>query len=178
MMRKSVSSVLLAILVTAVCASCGPKSVVAATPSSRPAAAPAAAPAQASAATPALSTSIRWVQSSAEYMGIAVQTYRLAATAVETAARGRAPGTWAAVLDADDTVIQLVYQAGLEIDGVRHAGRYRVRAHTSTTVPGAAKFLARVHGLGRPHRHRDEQTVSNVTTPRRCCANCRWPSTP
>jgi 5'-nucleotidase (lipoprotein e(P4) family) len=92
------------------------------------------------------------MQSSAEYMGIAVQTYRLATTAVETAARGRAPGTWAAVLDADDTVINnLSYQAGLEIDGVRHTPeRFTafVRTHTSTAVPGAAKFLARVHELG------------------------------
>src|SRR5580765_4824509 len=110
MMRTCLSSVLLATSVVVSCTSCGPKPLVAASPSSQ------AAPAQA----PALPTSIQWMQSSAEYMGIAVQTYRLATTAVETAARGRAPGTWAAVLDADDTVINnLSYQAGLALEGAR-----------------------------------------------------------
>jgi 5'-nucleotidase (lipoprotein e(P4) family) len=141
-MRKSLLSVPLAASVLVLCTSCGPRPVVAASPSSQ----------AASAQAPALPTSIQWMQSSAEYMGIAVQTYRLATTAVETAARGRAPGTWAAVLDADDTVINnLSYQAGLVLEGARHTPeRFTafVRTRASTPVPGAAKFLARVRELG------------------------------
>src|SRR6187399_825193 len=66
---------------------------------------PSVAPAAQSAAQPpALPESIRWVQSSAEYMAATVQAYRMATTRVETAARGRAAGSWAVILDADETV--------------------------------------------------------------------------
>ena len=95
---------------------------------------------------------IRWMQNSAEYMGIAVQTYRLATGRVEADARGRAAGSWGVVLDADDTVINNIqYQAGLFRDGVVHStDRFTafVRQFASTPVPGAAGFLSRVHALG------------------------------
>lgn len=119
-----------------------------------PAASPAPAQAApAAAAKPAiLPESIRWMQNSAEYMASTVQTYRLATTRVETGARGRAAGTWAVVLDADDTVINnMPYQAGLFRDGVVHTPeRFTawVRQRASTAVPGAATFLTRVHALG------------------------------
>jgi 5'-nucleotidase (lipoprotein e(P4) family) len=95
---------------------------------------------------------IRWMQNSAEYMAIAVQTYRLATVRVETEARNRAAGSWGVILDADDTVINnLEYQAGLFRDGVVHSPeRFTafVRQFRSTPVPGAAGFLARVKALG------------------------------
>ena len=110
---------------------------------------PAVSPAPASVALP---SAIRWVQSSSEYMAATVQTYRIATAHVEIAARGRAAGTWAVVLDADDTVINNTpYQAGLARDGVQHtAERFTawVRQRASTPVPGAAKFLARARDLG------------------------------
>ena len=95
---------------------------------------------------------IKWMQNSAEYMAIAVQTYRLATTRVETDARGRAAGSWGVILDADDTVINNIeYQAGLFKDGVVHSpDRFTafVRQFRSTPVPGAAGFLSRVKALG------------------------------
>lgn len=100
----------------------------------------------------AMPESIRWMQNSSEYMAIAVQTYRLATTRVETDARGRAAGSWGVILDADDTVINNIqYQAGLFRDGVVHSPeRFTafVRSFSSTAVPGAAGFLARVHAMG------------------------------
>jgi 5'-nucleotidase (lipoprotein e(P4) family) len=114
--------------------------------------APAGSPAPPTAASAALPTSIMWMQTSAEYMAIATQTYRLAGARVEREAQGRAAGGWAVVLDADDTVINnLVYQAGLARAGVPHSPeRFTafVRQHASTAVPGAQAFLARVHALG------------------------------
>jgi 5'-nucleotidase (lipoprotein e(P4) family) len=100
----------------------------------------------------ALPDNIRWVQSSAEYMAATIQAYRAATARVEAAVRGRAPRTWAVVLDADDTVINNTdYQAGLARDGVPHTPeRFTawVRRRASTPVPGAASFLARVRELG------------------------------
>lgn len=100
----------------------------------------------------ALPASIRWVQSSAEYAASTLQVYRLATAYVESEVRSRAAGTWAVVLDADDTVINNTeYQAGLARTGVTHtAERFTawVRRRASTPVPGAARFLARVHELG------------------------------
>jgi len=108
--------------------------------------------AQAAAQPPTLPESIRWVQSSAEYMAATVQTYRIATSRVETAARGRAAGSWAVVLDADETVINNTpYQAGLALEGARHtAERFTdwVRKKAATPVPGAAAFLTRVRELG------------------------------
>jgi 5'-nucleotidase (lipoprotein e(P4) family) len=102
--------------------------------------------------TPTIPPNIKWVQSSAEYMALALQAYRAALARVETDARGRAAGTWAVVLDADDTVINnLQYQVGLALEGVKHTPeRFTawVRQRASTPVPGAAPFLARVHQLG------------------------------
>ncbi len=111
------------------------------------------APAATAVSQPAqLPESIRWMQNSAEYVAIATQTYRLATARVETDARGRQAGTWAVILDADDTVINNIeYQAGLFRGGVTHTPeRFTawVRQRASTAVPGAKGFLARVHELG------------------------------
>ncbi len=96
--------------------------------------------------------SIRWVETSAEYAASTIQTFRVAAARVEQAAAGRAPRSWAVVVDADDTIINNVpYQAGLARDGVRHTPeRFTawVRRRASTPVPGARSFLEKVRALG------------------------------
>ena len=70
----------------------------------------AAARRQPAAAAPALPDSVRWVRDGAEYRAAVLQTYRAATTSVEPP-RGRAPGSWAVILDADETVISnLQYQ--------------------------------------------------------------------
>ena len=54
---------------------------------------------------------IRWVRDSAEYRAAVMQVYRQASARVEAEAATRQAGTWAVVLDADETVISnLTYQ--------------------------------------------------------------------
>lgn len=95
---------------------------------------------------------LRWVQSSAEYPALAVQAYRLVTIRVEAEARTRPVGSWAVVLDADETVLNNTpYQMGLFRDQAVHsAERWLtwVKERAATPIPGAAKFLARVRELG------------------------------
>ncbi len=73
---------------------------------SNPTAAPARqAPAPQAPKAPQAPESIRWVQTSAEYQGAFIQTYRLATARVEQVAPSHKPGTWAVVLDADETIL-------------------------------------------------------------------------
>ncbi|MEP7118493.1 MAG: HAD family acid phosphatase, partial [Acidobacteriota bacterium] len=96
--------------------------------------------------------SIRYVRDAAEYRALVLQTYRLATAQVERDAAARAPGTWAVVLDADETIISnLTYQterarAGLGYSVESWAAWVKRRA--ATPLPGAAAFLARVRALG------------------------------
>ena len=96
--------------------------------------------------------SIRWVRDSAEYRAAVVQTYRLATIHVEREASGRAAGSWAAVLDADETVISnLTYQAERARAGLGYSTdswAAWVRRREATPLPGAAAFLSRVRALG------------------------------
>jgi 5'-nucleotidase (lipoprotein e(P4) family) len=114
-------------------------------------AAPAATPAPVAAA-PRASESTRWVRDSAEHRAIFLQVYRQATAFVEQAAAGRAPGTWAVVLDADETVIDnSLYQleraeAGKTYD--RESWRAWIARRESTPLPGAGAFLERVRALG------------------------------
>jgi 5'-nucleotidase (lipoprotein e(P4) family) len=81
-----------------------------------------------------------------------MQVYRDATDHVEAAAAGRAAGTWAVVLDADETVIDnSLYQlerarAGLPFD--RESWSAWTARREATPLPGAAAFLARVRELG------------------------------
>ncbi|MEZ5289550.1 MAG: HAD family acid phosphatase [Vicinamibacterales bacterium] len=109
-------------------------------------------PALPQAAVAAEPDSIRWVRDAAEYRAAVLQTYRLALAQVERAATGRAAGSWAVVLDADETVISnLTYQAERARAGLGYSGESWaawVKRREATPLPGAAAFLARVHALG------------------------------
>jgi len=117
--------------------------------SAAPLPAPAAAPAPPAATMP---DSIRWVRDAAEYRAATLQAYRLATSAVEAAAAGRAAGSWAVVLDADETVINNVtYQLERAQQGLPYSSESWaawVRRREATPIPGAAAFLARVRALG------------------------------
>lgn len=95
---------------------------------------------------------ILWARTSAEHQAIVRQTYRLATDIVEEAAVGRAPGTWAVSLDADETVIDnSIYSIELWERGVSHsAERFFewARRLEAPPMPGALEFLERVHELG------------------------------
>jgi 5'-nucleotidase (lipoprotein e(P4) family) len=138
---------------------------------------PQTAPAVATAKPATLPDNIRWMQNSAEYVAIATQTYRLATARVEADARGRAAGTWGVIVDADDTVINnIAYQAGLFRDGVTHTPeRFTafVRQYSSTAVPGAGAFLARVRALGGRIGIVTNRLQIECDDTARCCVDCR-----
>jgi 5'-nucleotidase (lipoprotein e(P4) family) len=100
----------------------------------------------------AMPDSIRWVRTSAEFRAAFLQTYRAATARVDEAAKGRRQGTWAVVLDADETIVSnLVYQeerarAGLPFTA--ESWREWVARREATPLPGAAEFLGRVRALG------------------------------
>jgi 5'-nucleotidase (lipoprotein e(P4) family) len=95
---------------------------------------------------------IVWTRASAEHRALYLEVYRAAAEQLELRTRTLPRGSWAVVLDADETVLDnSVYQqerarisAGFSADSW-NAWVSRVAA---TALPGAASFLARVHELG------------------------------
>jgi 5'-nucleotidase (lipoprotein e(P4) family) len=136
------------LIVLCVClGACAPARTVPASPGPAPAPAPAQAAASATAALP---NDIRWVQRSAEYYAAVLQTFHAATGRVEQQAGTRPAGTWAVVLDADETVISnLQYQ--IERVGLGYSAdtwSAWVHRREATPLPGAAAFLARVRQLG------------------------------
>lgn len=99
-----------------------------------------------------LSESTRWVRDSAEYRAAVLQTYRLAAQRLDQRARGRTAGTWAVILDADETVISNVqYEIEREQVGqpfTPDSWAAWTARREATPLPGAAAFLFRLRELG------------------------------
>ena len=93
-----------------------------------------------------------WFRASAERRALSLQTYRLATTALERRAAGLPAGSWAVILDADETVIDnSPYQQEL--------GRRRATFDSATwnawvmrgaaaALPGAPEFTRRARDLG------------------------------
>ncbi len=96
--------------------------------------------------------SIRWVRDAAEYRAAVVQAYRMATTHVEAESRSRTAGSWAVVLDADETIISnLTYQEERARQGLGYTSdswNAWVKRREATPLPGAAAFLTRVRALG------------------------------
>jgi 5'-nucleotidase (lipoprotein e(P4) family) len=138
---------LVLVFVVAACRSAAPPA--APKPPAPPVAAPAAAPTPGPFRAP---EAIRWSRDSAEHQALFLQVYRAATAGVEREAAFRAPGSWAVVLDADETVLDnSVYQlerakAGRPFDPA--SWRAWCARREAAPLPGAAAFLARVHGLG------------------------------
>ncbi len=101
---------------------------------------------------PALPNDIKWYRTAAERDALFVQTYRLAEEQVRDLARGRQPGTWAVILDADETVLDnSPYQerrAALGLGFTPDTWNAWVREGTAVALPGALSFIRRVHALG------------------------------
>jgi len=95
---------------------------------------------------------IRWVRSSAEYHAALFQVYRLATTRVEQAVAKLPAGSWAVILDADETVLDnSLYQLERAQQGLRFTPEswfLYVKRRVSIPVPAAAGFLSRVRTLG------------------------------
>jgi 5'-nucleotidase (lipoprotein e(P4) family) len=135
-MRTRAFALVLVLLASGACASTGAPPV--------PRTTPLAAPAEPEA--------IRWVRDSAEYHAALYQVYRLATARVEAETRTREPGTWAVVLDADETIINNVgYQverSRLGLGFTPESWNAWVKRREATPLPGASAFLARVRALG------------------------------
>jgi 5'-nucleotidase (lipoprotein e(P4) family) len=99
-----------------------------------------------------LPDAIRWVRDSAEHRALYLQVYRQATGRVESEAAGRPAGTWAVVLDADETVLD---NSPYEIERIERDLPFNAaswhewtKKRAAAPLPGAAAFLARVHELG------------------------------
>lgn len=94
---------------------------------------------------------IHWVRNSAEYRAITIELYRLAEERVREAASTRS-GSWAVVLDADETVLDnSEYQRRLADAGESYSSAtwYAwAREERAGVVPGARSFLETVASLG------------------------------
>lgn len=110
--------------------------------------APAASPSPA----PALSAAVHWFRNSAEQRAVYLQSYRLATQRVEAIAAQKGAGTWAVVVDADETVLDnSQYQKERELVGQPFsAGSWSawVARREARALPGSVDFLARVQRLG------------------------------
>jgi 5'-nucleotidase (lipoprotein e(P4) family) len=95
---------------------------------------------------------IHWFRSSAEYQALARQSYRLAEEAVRQQAAQRARGSWAVILDGDETVVDnSEYQLRLAARGEVYATATWlawVRERRAAAIPGAREFLDAVASLG------------------------------
>jgi 5'-nucleotidase (lipoprotein e(P4) family) len=136
--RRALTVALLAAWALGACRTAGP-------------AAPVPAPSP-SAARPSVGDPILWVRTSAEYRALALQTYRAATRALEELAGARGAGTWAVILDADETVLDNSQhqkeQAALGRSFDAATWSAWVARREAGAVPGARAFLGRVRALG------------------------------
>ena len=99
-----------------------------------------------------LPESIRWVRAAAEHRALFLQVYAAAEARVREQATGRTPGTWAVILDADETILDnSTYQMRRAAAGLGFTSETWdawVREEKATALPGAASFLNAVRELG------------------------------
>lgn len=138
-----VGSVLMVVVILSGCRSAAPRTTIPTRP------APAAA---AGGGAVTLPDSIRWVRSSAEYVAACLETFRAVTARVEAEARQRPAGSWAVILDADETVLDnSLYQAERAQAGLAYSDESWaawVTRREAAPIPGSAPFLTRVRQLG------------------------------
>lgn len=137
----------LLVLFAATAAACAP----AAPPASAPA--PVAAPATAAAPVAAeLPRDVHWFRNAAEQRAAFVQAYRLAGDQLRQLAAGKPAGTWAVILDADETVLDnSTYQkerAAIGASFTPESWNAWVRRAAAPALPGAAEFIRMVRERG------------------------------
>ncbi len=112
----------------------------------------ASAPAPAARPADSLSSALHWMRSSAEYRALTRQVYRMAEQRVEELAPAVGGGSWAVILDADETVLDnseyAVRRERLDSGYTEPSWTTWVKEEAAGTVPGAVAFTRRVHELG------------------------------
>jgi 5'-nucleotidase (lipoprotein e(P4) family) len=95
---------------------------------------------------------VQWFRNSAEKRASFIQAYRTAGDQIRTLAAGQAPGTWAVILDADETVLDnSMYQRELAMrrEPMRpDTWAAWVRQEAARVLPGALGFTRMVHDMG------------------------------
>jgi 5'-nucleotidase (lipoprotein e(P4) family) len=136
MQRRLAGALMLVALGSAGCARAAQQTVPAAPPATRA----------------LLPESIRWVRGAAEHRALFLQVFAAATERVREAAAGRAPGTWAVILDADETILDnSTYQMRRAAAGLGFTAETWdawVREEKAPALPGAAAFFATVRTLG------------------------------
>ncbi|MBL0940844.1 MAG: hypothetical protein IBJ03_18275 [Gemmatimonadaceae bacterium] len=112
----------------------------------------AAAAVQGAPATGKIGNDIRWYRTAAEKRAAYVQGYRLAGERVAALSAGRSAGTWAVILDADETVLDNSrYQqerAVMDSGYTPTSWGQWIKRTEATDLPGAKKFIGDVRSLG------------------------------
>jgi 5'-nucleotidase (lipoprotein e(P4) family) len=99
-----------------------------------------------------LPEAIRWVRASAEHRALFLQVFGAASAHVRELAGQHARGTWAVILDADETILDnSEYQRRRAAQGLGFTPETWdawVREEQAAALPGAGAFLALVRELG------------------------------
>jgi 5'-nucleotidase (lipoprotein e(P4) family) len=110
---------------------------------------PAGPPADSALAVP---SSIHWFRNAAEYRALALQVFRQATEQVTRQAAGLPRGSWAVILDGDETVLDnSEYQRRNALRGTSfnaQSWHAWVREQATPAIPGAAEFTQGVQRLG------------------------------
>jgi 5'-nucleotidase (lipoprotein e(P4) family) len=146
-MRPLLSAALAASVLTT--AACGAQTAPPAQPAPMQPAAPMAMPMPAQERLP---NDVHWFRNSAEKRALYLQAYRMAGDQLHQLAAGQQAGTWAVILDADETVIDnSLYEKQI---AERHEGMRPdtwaawVRQEAAPALPGAVAFTRMVHDMG------------------------------
>ncbi|MDQ6718304.1 MAG: hypothetical protein M3Z17_08165 [Gemmatimonadota bacterium] len=93
---------------------------------------------------------IHWFRNSAEMRGIYLEVYHLAAEQLDRLASENAPGTWAVILDADETAIDnSTFEKELGTGTYTEAAwKGWVSRKAAPALPGVVEFTQLVHRLG------------------------------
>ncbi len=100
----------------------------------------------------ALPRELHWFRNSAEYRAVTLGTFRAAEARITEVARTLEPGTWAVVLDVDETTLDnSEHQRRVAVSGVvRNDSIWYswVRERAAPAIPGAVEFTNAVRRLG------------------------------
>jgi 5'-nucleotidase (lipoprotein e(P4) family) len=99
-----------------------------------------------------LPSTIVWSRRSAEHRALFLQTYRLAGERLTELARQQARGSWAVILDADETILDnSIFEERRALTGEPYSEakwEEYVREEIATALPGAVEFMRHVRVLG------------------------------
>jgi len=101
---------------------------------------------------PQISDALHWMRNSAEHRAVFLQIYAWATRELDRLAAGHAPGTWAVISDADETILDTsAYQKQRDEAGLafsEETWQAWVKSSPAQAVPGAVAFFRHVRELG------------------------------